>query len=418
MFFALWRWVILLTLLSATARSATTTEEKECTIHSDGKYYDLNPLKASKDYEISTEKGHKIVLNVCKAINTETWGLKVPNSANVGGVIRKDHGDFSIGEKNTTLVMSEGNPKLVLMNGSNCKGSDNKAGTIIEFKCDTKVFGAGTPRLITEWPLEDDDLACLFVMEWKTHFACPTGERGGPWGFFAVLAVLVTILVMVYLVLGTLYNRYVLNLRGFDQIPQFSLEAMKYHSREAVDWFRDVMSQLYEGGQRAGWGGNVPRSWGSGNAGFGGGSQLAPGGGFRRPNPRNTPVANSFSHQAQVDVGGGRESDGAERTPAAAPRTNPVSHQSQTSVAPAPAPAPQKPEPLPVKKFESAPSTAEERTFMLGDDDEEEDVIATPMTAAVNTSTRPSEGDSETIEGETIAQLRGRDKGEEGSIRL
>lgn len=40
---------------------------------------------------------------------------------------------------------------------------------------------------------------------------------------------------MTYTALGTLYNRYVLQLRGFDQIPQFSVESMKYHAREATD---------------------------------------------------------------------------------------------------------------------------------------------------------------------------------------
>ncbi len=34
---------------------------------------------------------------------------------------------------------------------------------------------------------------------------------------------------MAYTVLGVLYNRFVLQLRGFDQIPQFSVESMNYH---------------------------------------------------------------------------------------------------------------------------------------------------------------------------------------------
>jgi hypothetical protein len=191
---------------------------------------------------------------------------------------------------------------------------------------------------------------------------------------------------VVYLVLGTLYNRYILQLRGFDQIPQFSLEAMKYHGREGVEWFRDVMSQLYEGGQRHGWGGSVPRSWNANNAdSFGVGSQLPGGGGFRRPTPRNTASTNSFSHQAQVDVGNGESpsnltDEGAGVRPSSkAPDINPTSHHNQSAVPP---PA-QRPTPLPAKKFESVPSSREERTFMLGDDDEEDDVIATPRTAAV-----------------------------------
>ena len=60
----------------------------------------------------------------------------------------------------------------------------------------------------------------------------------------------VLILLLSYTVLGTLYNRYVLQLRGFDQIPQFSIESMKYHSRETADWIKDIMSAYNIGGTR------------------------------------------------------------------------------------------------------------------------------------------------------------------------
>ncbi|KAF9067193.1 hypothetical protein BDP27DRAFT_1267588 [Rhodocollybia butyracea] len=390
-----WLFPLALLFLSTDVYGVTTTAEKECTIRADGKYYDLSPLSAAKDYEITTDKGYKIIMNVCKSINYETWGLNVDLNS-VGGVILKDHGHFSMGQRNTTLVMSGGHPrypKLVMKGGSNCKAADgtvrdDTAATITEFICDTSVYGAGTPRLAFSWPEDDDELACLFFIQWRTHFACPTGEPGSPWGFFAFFAILVTSLVMVYLVLGTLYNRYVLQLRGFDQIPQFSIEAMKYHGREGVDWFRDMMSQFYEGGQRHGWGGSVPRSWGANNANsFGVGSQLPGGGGFRRPMPRNNAPTNPFSHQAQVDVGNGESpsnlpvegADAGVRPSSEAPDINPTSHHNQPTVPP----PVQRPTPLPVKKFESAPSSREERTFMLGDDDEEDDVIATPMTAAV-----------------------------------
>lgn len=188
---------------------------------------------------------------------------------------------------------------------------------------------------------------------------------------------------MAYLILGTLYNRYILQLRGFDQIPQFSFQAMKYHGREALDWFRDVMSHLYEGGQRNGWGGNVPRSWGSSNAnGFGVGSQLPPAGGagFRRPMPRAEPTTNSFSHQAQVDVGSntpdvsGEGVGGFVRPSRGA--TNPISHQNQVNA------VPKQSTPPPPKKFESGSSTKDERKpFLLGDDDEDEDVAPSPAPA-------------------------------------
>ncbi|KAJ3913078.1 mannose-6-phosphate receptor binding domain-containing protein [Lentinula edodes] len=431
----LWCWTVLLYFFTP-VYSAATTNDKECTVHSDdGRYYDLSPLSASKDYEFKTDQGHKIVMNVCKAISYESWGSDIPNTSKVGGIIEKERGSFSIGEKNTTLVLSSGaNPKIVMENGSRCKSENgqsknDRAGTIVEFICDTSVYGSGTPRLTAQWPPHNDELACVFFVEWRTHYACPTGESGGPWGFFAVFAILVTLLVMLYIVFGTLYNRYVLQLRGFDQIPQFSIEAMKYHGREALGWFRDIMGQLYEGGQGSGWGSNVPRTWGgrtNPNTGFGVGSQLPPGRANPRANTRSGATTNSFSHQAQVDIGGGGESTNVVDVPGGGvggfmrpnSGTNTTNKQNQTKSTQPPAPLPISPAPVMVKKYEPGSSTAEERTFMLGDDEEEEDVIATPMTAAAPPAHPSEDHTNPPAASESAAQPRGRDLGEEGTIRL
>uniref|UniRef100_A0A0W0FGG8 Autophagy-related protein 27 n=1 Tax=Moniliophthora roreri TaxID=221103 RepID=A0A0W0FGG8_MONRR len=411
-----WHFSLVL-LLSAHSILAAPSEEKPCTIHSDdGKYYDLNPLKASKDYQVQTPGGKEFYLNICRGVATEAWGLD--DAAEVGGFIRRDHGDFSVGRTNTTLVMSDGKPKLRMTGGSKCKttsgGEGDPAATVIEFVCDTSVFGSGTPRLSEQIPLEDE-YACAFFIEWKTHFACPTGERGGPWGFFAGLVAIFLILLMLYVVFGTLYNRYVLQLRGFDQIPQFSLEAMKYHSREALDWFKDVMSSFYEGGQRTGMGG-----LGGGVGGFRGG--FAPVGRRPAPGPRRNPT-NPVSHQAQVDVGsggdGGEGGDfvggfvrptGTPRSQNTRPSTNPISHQSQVNAqqqqqrqqqSPPREPTPPLPQAKSVAK-DTGPATREERAFMLGDDDEEEDVA---------TAAAPAKGNEP-------AAAPGRDSGDQGAIRL
>lgn len=100
----------------------------------------------------------------------------------------------------------------MLSDGSSCKANpggsnlDLKASTIIEFICDTSIFGAGQPRLVGQLPPGDDEVGCAYFIEWGTHvsdlsfsvqciltqsaqFACPTSEDGGVWGFFAMLAV-------------------------------------------------------------------------------------------------------------------------------------------------------------------------------------------------------------------------------------
>jgi len=262
-------------------------------------------------------------------------------------------------------------PRLVLTDGTYCKTSSDetiqkiRASTVIDFICDMTTFGSGTPRLIAQFPPIDENAACAFYFEWKTHYACPTSENAA-WGFFSALAVLVLVVVMAYTIFGTLYNRFVLQLRGFDQIPQFSLESMKYHAREAIDWFKDIMTIMYENSQRRGSdGGGLP---------------------FRRPGG-NANAPNPFSHHTQSDVGNEFARPQANRTESATRRLdiNPVSHQNRVQVESlstgtssqqqaTSVPAPQqkdKHKAGDVLPKESAPQ--EKQEFILDNDDEEEE---------------------------------------------
>jgi len=148
----------------------------------------------------------------------------VEHPENVAGFSRKGRGDFSIGEVNTTLLVRDKHPLLILTGGSPCPTADHmSAMTAVRFICDTSVFGSGTPQLVAQLP-PDDETSCAFFLEWRTHYACPSNEEAGFWGGLIVaLSVMLVVLLMLYFVGGTLYNRYVLHLRGFDQIPRFSL---------------------------------------------------------------------------------------------------------------------------------------------------------------------------------------------------
>jgi len=248
---------------------------------------------------------------------------------------------------------------------------------------------------------------------------------------------------MTYTVLGTLYNRYVLQLRGFDQIPQFSMESMKYHGREALDWIKDVVSTLDIGGHASG-----------GAAGGHSGLSSAP-----------TPT-NPVSHHSQAfgtgdnqegaafgGGGGGFIRPQASRTRSAAFQrfeTNPVSHQSQvnaqiaqslsfsTTESHSPSPSAKSPvytesniPQIPRSGPPDSPGlTKDERDFMLGDDEDAEelgDISAPPplpqksasshpppQGAAPNISTTNSVGSEEN----PAAALRGRDLGGGDVIRL
>ena len=192
---------------------------------------------------------------------------------------------------------------------------------------------------------------------------------------------------MLYIVLGTLYNRYVLHLTGFDQIPQFSVESMKYHGGEAVEWFRDAMSRFYEGGQRMG--------------------------------------TNPVSHQTQAGVGDPNagvfvraprrgNGSGARRV-----ETNPVSHQNQAQGQAAgmggfgrPKPTSRVPEAPKARgrgydvERGSGAATREEREFMLGDDEDEEGEEMEPMKGPVRDPANANAGGGAGMD-VSVAAVRG-----------
>jgi cation-dependent mannose-6-phosphate receptor len=99
-------------------------DDTPCTLHHEGNYYNLNPLKAryapgaimtlhmfkasicsdSQDYEFKTPGGHSFYLNVCRSVTTEPWSTGVPDNVDIAGLVRKDHHDFVVG-----YVMSSSN---------------------------------------------------------------------------------------------------------------------------------------------------------------------------------------------------------------------------------------------------------------------------------------------------------------------
>jgi cation-dependent mannose-6-phosphate receptor len=146
---------------------------------------------------------------------------------------------------------------------------------------------------------------------------------------------------MIYLVLGTLYNRFVLGLTGFDQVPQFSFDSALYHAQNAWESLKDYvhgskyhypvpesspgLGGVASRGVRSGLDG-ARRVFGRATGGGGGGQGQV----------------NSFSHQAQVQTQNQspaqsrsgeyeRPAGGVSATPTG---TNPVSHQSQVMSAP------------------------------------------------------------------------------------
>ncbi|OAX41010.1 mannose 6-phosphate receptor domain-containing protein [Rhizopogon vinicolor AM-OR11-026] len=232
--------------------------DKACTLHHGGKYYDLNPLKASKDYEFETSGGHPFYLNVCRRVTTDPWSPDLPDGVDIAGLVRKDHHDFAIGLVNTTLEMRDTGLMLHLSNGSPCPAEDNLYGSsAIRFLCDTSVYGSGKPVVISQWP-EDDEQACQYTLEWRTHFACPTGESGLMSGIVVSSVITLMILFMIFIVASTLYNRFVLRKRGFDQLTKLS----KDHLLELMNFCMDLCSSLVDNIRSTSytWAGSGPRN--------------------------------------------------------------------------------------------------------------------------------------------------------------
>ncbi|KAJ6467562.1 hypothetical protein C8R47DRAFT_1024947, partial [Mycena vitilis] len=425
-----------LSLFCLSLLSFTRAEEKGCTGHNAGKYYDLNGLQVGKDYTLKTAGGHELVLSACKSVSHETWGLKVQDPALVGGFVRRDHGDFSIGQVNTTLSFSgrAGHPHLTLASGSKCLDSNGKTiealhgSTEIEFICDPSA-GAGTPRLVAQLPPGSDDDACAFFFEWRTAAACATSEGVTFGGMIWFLFMSALILVGIYLVVGTLYNYFMLGLAGTDALPRFTLAGMLHHGSEAWgmagEWWasgrgggfnlsssaRGPVGLGGPGGFPASHGGRVPAERGAPRS-FGGGvsedssSNGSTGNPFVRTGTsvrkeQMRPETNPASHQTQVmnpsapqqNIPANMGAPMTMPTPPAPGGLNPASHQAQL-MAGMPVPhlsSPAVPQtssenatayrdaPAPAPSFSSspapAPPTPGRGTFAVGDDEGDLDEV-------------------------------------------
>lgn len=249
---------------------------------------------------------------------------------------------------------------------------------------------------------------------------------------------------MTYTVLGTLYNRYVLQLRGYDQIPQFSIESMKYHGREALDWIKDIMAMYNIGGGSGGGYGRAatnPVSHQSQVSAFNasddleeGGVNGAAAGGFVRPqakrttsNPFQRADINPVSHQSQVTAQAQSLSYAQTPTPTQSSFTPPQSTQSPPNPS-----TPQAGRRI-IQVPQAREPTKEEREFMLGEDESDAEELgevsapppSLPSEQLISTTPSPPGGSTPATsstpaiaDSNQAAALRGRDLGGGDAIRL
>ncbi|RPD82097.1 mannose 6-phosphate receptor domain-containing protein [Lentinus tigrinus ALCF2SS1-7] len=255
-------WLVCVSAVLLSGLGIARAEEKPCTTHADGNYYDLSRLKlASNDYEFKSYGGKDYILNVCRPVRQEVWAPKVDKPEDVAGFTHRSHGDFSLGDVNTTVVVHGGHPLIYMTDGTRCPNAgDMTASTVIRFVCDASA-GTGKPQLIATLP-PDEEQACSFFVEWRSEIACPTAEGSLFGTIVSVLAIIVAVLFALYIVGGTLYNRYVLELQGMDQIPRFSF----FSFSDTVEFVRECMERVRDKSSDA-W---QSRNWGTQDWGRGG----------------------------------------------------------------------------------------------------------------------------------------------------
>ncbi|KAL7413984.1 mannose-6-phosphate receptor binding domain-containing protein [Mrakia frigida] len=200
-----------------------------CSVQSGSTVWDLSSLaNNNEDYTWTSSSGEKIVLNVCRSIVTEVFGIEDPDQ--VGAFVQGDKGDRSIGSILSNLTLTNSSPPspvLLFPNGASCSGSSSLlSSTLIHFTCSTAAESTGPELLGTLPPGEDVGKACAYVFEWKTPAACPksVGSHAilGDWGAVGVLVGLSLLILLAYFLGTVLYNRYILKLRGSAQLPHFT----------------------------------------------------------------------------------------------------------------------------------------------------------------------------------------------------
>ncbi|CED83516.1 Cation-independent mannose-6-phosphate receptor CI-MPR [Phaffia rhodozyma] len=196
----------------------------------DGQVWDLSSLSNENfDYNLTTSSGTNFLLNVCRPLVAELWRVFDPD--NTMAVIRTSQGDRSIGALNRNFTLAPTlppTPLLTLTSGAPCPSApDTLISTLIHFVCaatDQANSQSNKPVLIGALPVgAKEEESCSYVFEWKTSHACSSsaGASGvlGDFGAIAVFFVLAITVVLAYLFGTFLYNRFILQLRGLDQLP-------------------------------------------------------------------------------------------------------------------------------------------------------------------------------------------------------
>lgn len=243
-------------ILAFSSSTVLAAEPIPCTLEQSGQLYDLRPLQAKTDYIMKSPTGsaREYRINACGPVRSELWGL---TDDNVGAVFRGDKSDKSMGVANTTVLLVNDVPTVYMTGGASCPGGGGKMSTAVRFVCDASA-GVGTPKLLAQLPPDDDD-ACAFFVEWRTSSGCSSSISVGVGGLLVIFLSILGVALVAYAIAAVVYNRYVLGLRGADQLPSLPISTLFAVPALILSFFRRRGTST--GPASSGFRRGIPRSW-------------------------------------------------------------------------------------------------------------------------------------------------------------
>ncbi|CAK4030627.1 mannose 6-phosphate receptor [Lecanosticta acicola] len=219
------------------------------------------------------DMGYNFTINICQPVIEkveDVVGIEKSMWKNVSAYYKQDGKTYSLGQQNDELVMRGRKLVLNYTDGSPCDTAGKSTHSVVDLKAralvdedkDDKKKGDGKKKdddgddkdskkkpssgstrrksTVISMLCEKDPTApqfaisfvgspdeCSYFFEARSHAACATANTssGGSLNPGGVFGVIVLIAVLVYFVGGCVYNRAVLNQRGWQQVPNYHLWA-------------------------------------------------------------------------------------------------------------------------------------------------------------------------------------------------
>jgi len=194
-----------------------------CTIRNNNteQFYDLSHLarvvgKDELDWNVrGYDSGKNFSINICAPLLLRPEHVYDDEPfVNVSGaayINRKTGEAVSIGRASGKLMFRGRRLVLEYKDGAHCTSTLRKT-TTLSFHCDRDVL----PRAVVNYVSSPND--CDYFFEVRTSYACPTVQQQAL-GPFTIFGIILLVAAAVYCIGGCMYQRNVMQARGFRQVP-------------------------------------------------------------------------------------------------------------------------------------------------------------------------------------------------------